>query len=138
MGASAMNLAAGGEWNFDCARLQVRPTLRWGNFKAAKIISEVAEKPCRMYPGLNYSGAIRKDLEKCKAELKEALKTYGKEDQGVVKYAKNILKWQNAMKSKLTAAEAYGIQLEMESATKELKKAGAASAGNELDALLNL
>jgi hypothetical protein len=42
------------------------------------------------------------------------------------------------MKSKLTAVEAYNIQLEMESATKELKKSGAASAGNELDALLNL
>lgn len=138
MGASAMNLAAGGEWNFDCARLKVRPTLRWGNFKPAKIVSEVMEKPCRMYPGLNYANALKKDLDKCKAELKEALKTYGKEDEGVVKFAKNILKWQNAMKSKLTAFEAYNIQLEMDKATKELKKSGAESAGNELDALLNL
>ncbi len=138
MGASAMNLAAGGEWNFDCARLSVKPTLRWGNFPAAKIVSEVGEKPCRMYPGLNYSNALKKDLETCKAELKEALKTYGKEDAGVVKYAKNVLKWQNAMKSKLDAFEAYNILLEMEKSTKELKKAGAASAGNELDALLSL
>ncbi|MCI5778873.1 MAG: hypothetical protein MR051_03510 [Lentisphaeria bacterium] len=138
MSASAMNLAAGGELNFDCARLLVRPTLRWGDFPAARVVSKVDVERCRLYPGLNYANALKKDLETCKAELKEAIKVRGKEDQGVVAYAKSILKWQSAMKSKLDAFEAYNIQLEMEKATKELKKTGAASAGNELDALLNL
>ena len=138
MGASAMNLAAGGELNFDCARLRVKPTLRWGDFPAARVVSKVDVERCRLYPGLNYANALKKDLETCKAELKEAIKARGKEDKGVVAYAKSILKWQSAMKSKLDAFEAYNIQLEMEKATKELKKTGAASAGNELDALLNL
>ena len=133
-----MNLVAGGECNFDCARLTVKPTLRWGDFKPVQIVSKVEADRCRLYPGLNYANALKPALEKCKAELKDALRKCGKEDAGVVKYAKSILKWQNAMKAKLEAPEAYTILLEMDAATKELKKAGAVYAKDELDSLLSL
>ena len=135
MGASAMNLAAGGELNFDCARLVVHPTLRWGDFPAAKVVSQINGR-CRLYPGLNYANALKKDFDQCIAEYKAAKKQYGEKDEGVLKYEKSIRKWYNAMKSKLGPFEAYNIQLEMEKATKELKKAGADSAKDELDSLL--
>ena len=136
IGASAMNLVAGGEWNFDCARLVVKPTLRWGDFKPVQIVSKLDVEKCRLYPGLNYSVALKPHLDRCIAEYKDAKKKYGDKDEGVVKYEKSIRKWYNAMNAKLEAPAAYAIMLEMEAATKELKKAGADSAKDELDSLL--
>lgn len=134
LGASAIILVAGGEVHFDAARVQLAPTVCWGDFPAAKAIPEVP-KLCLIH-NIGYGPALEKDLALCQNELRAAEKNCGTAAPGITTFRNALERWGKAVKTRLSAYDAYTIKLEMQSLRAQIKKTTAAAAENTLDRLL--
>lgn len=136
---SAMILVAAGEVDFDNARLKLSPTVIWGNTPEG-VCAPVSKPPRCLIPNykrIDYAAAIRAEYLACKKLLDDAIAKYGTKSKLVQQFKADVARYTAKMVKTIHPRDAYNLQLEMEKRAAEFKKASAALAAGNLDAMLS-